>query len=163
MADDIKTVEDKLSSLISPLVKPGNYVCASDTNRQVAQEKQGAKRPADFPRVYLDRGRSRRQPFTNTPTFGTFGTGPCPRIETRSQEFVITTISDKRGDVEAGQLDADIQDAIVGAGPQLGLPTIVRVVEEIATSNEVTSRGKAEGTQRQMFTTTVRVGMRKAV
>jgi hypothetical protein len=163
MADDIKTVEDKLASLISPLVDAANFICNSTAGKQVAAETRQARKPSDFPRIYLERGRSRRQPFTNTTTFGTFGNTTCPRIETRSQEFVITTVTDKRGDVEAGQLDADIQSAIVNAGAQLGLPAIVRIVEEIASSNELTSRGKAMGTERRVFTTTVRVGMRKAV
>lgn len=173
VTDGVKTVEDRLWAILladtgdggfASRVKLGNRVNnAEPGNRQRAPAKATARRPADLVEVEIDRGRSRRIPYTNTPTFGTFGAGPCPRIETRSQDFVITILSDDQGSHLAGELQAIVEDLIVGAGPQLGLPSIVRIVEELAGSHEVTARGKAAGVKRRVVTLTVRVGMRKAV
>lgn len=170
VTDDIKTIEDKLWALLeasadfTAMVKVRNRVKMNvPGQRQVAPDPKGARANNDLPQVDIDRGRSRRQPFRPTATFGTFGTGTFPRIEERSQEFVITIVSDDRGDIVAGQVETAVEDAIIAGGPQLGLPTIIRLLEEIASTNELTSKGKAKGTLRRVVTSTVRLSLRKAV
>lgn len=168
VTDDIKTVEDRLWALLlasadfTSLVKVANRVKMNDPARQVSPRFKSVKQVADFPEVEIDRGRSRRVPFRNSVTFGTFGAGPCPRIEDKSQDFVITIVVDDQGDVAAGQVQQATEDAIVAGGPQLGLASAVRLVEELAGTHELTSRGKAKGVMRRVVTVTVRIGLRKA-
>jgi hypothetical protein len=169
MAGESKTVEDRLWTVLLAssdwrnTVKVANRVRMNDATRQQSPQKQTAKAPADLVEMSIDRGRSRYSPFNKSVTFGTFGTGPCPRIEEKLQDYVITFLSDDQGSVKATEAEELTVQTIVAAGPQLGLPLIVKLVQDITSENRLTNQGIAAGRMRRVITVTVSVLMRFAV
>jgi hypothetical protein len=155
VTDPVKTVEDRLWAILlasadfTTLVRVNNRVNVSTPGGK--QRNPQPKPPArqvggDANEVKIDRGRSRFNPFNAAVTFGTFQGTPCARVRQRTQDIIITIATMDLGDIAAGQIQTLVETLVESAGPQLGIPETVSLVQEIAGEHRlVNQRGNEPG------------------
>lgn len=168
--DTVTTIEDRLWAILlasadfTAAVRAGNRVSRVNPARQrLVDAKPTARQAADFPEVRIERGRTRYNPFAGAVTFATFQGTPAARIRQRTQDVTITITTDGQGDVTPGQLRSMVEDLIESAGPQLGIPAAVSLVQEIASDVRTSGRSDPMGPGKRQVVVTVSLLCRSSV